>query len=198
MIKTFLEKLHQRSLNNQKAQKFVPVLGENLSVKNAPKLSAKYLVDKICKIKQIQNIQVTLRIFLNQLNFFLKKLSPKEDSSKTTISKVLSRILYRNKISKQQYNFSKDMISLEVHDMQQKAKFLKERKFQGKNTTFIRLRFLQKFMACSEVLAPKINWNPPGAKFFKPILILKIYIQPLSRKPSPPPPWPQNVLTYLT
>ena len=65
MIKTFLEKLHQRSLNNQKAQKFVPVLGENLRVKNAPKLSAKYLVDKICKIKQIQNIQVTLRIFLN-------------------------------------------------------------------------------------------------------------------------------------
>ena len=32
-----------------------------LSVKNAPKLSAKYLEDKIFKIKIIQNISVTLR-----------------------------------------------------------------------------------------------------------------------------------------
>ena len=40
------------------------VLHENLSVKNAPELSAKYLEDKIFKIKMIQNISVTLRIFL--------------------------------------------------------------------------------------------------------------------------------------
>ena len=49
--------------------------------------------------------------------FFLEKPSPKEDSSITTISKVLSRILNRKKTSKQQYNFCKNMISLEVHDM---------------------------------------------------------------------------------
>ena len=44
--------------------KFVPVLDENLSVKNAPKLSAKHLEDKIFKIKIMQNISVTLRTFL--------------------------------------------------------------------------------------------------------------------------------------
>ena len=45
-------------------QKFVTVLDENLSVKNYPKLSAKYLEDKIFKIKIIQNILLTLRTFL--------------------------------------------------------------------------------------------------------------------------------------
>ena len=54
----------KKSVNNQKAQKFVPVLDENLSVKNAPKRSAKYLEDKIFKIKTTQNISVTLRTFL--------------------------------------------------------------------------------------------------------------------------------------
>ena len=60
----------KRTVNNQEVQKFVPVLEGNLSVKNAPKLSAKYLQDKICKIKQMQNIPLTLRAFLNQLKTF--------------------------------------------------------------------------------------------------------------------------------
>ena len=64
------EKLHQQSINNQKVQKFVPVLDGNLSVKNASKPSTKYLEDKICKIKQIQNIPLTLRIFLNKIRIF--------------------------------------------------------------------------------------------------------------------------------
>ena len=51
-------------------QKFVPVLDGNLSVKKAPKPSAKYLEDKICKIKQIQNIPLILRIFLNKIRIF--------------------------------------------------------------------------------------------------------------------------------
>ena len=72
MIKNLQEKLHHGSLNNQKVQTFVPVLDGNLSVKNAPKLSAKYLEDKICKIKQMQNIPVTLRTFLNHLELFRK------------------------------------------------------------------------------------------------------------------------------
>ena len=49
----------------------------------------------------------------------LEKLNTKEDSSKTTISKVLSKrkkISHRKKISKQQYNLCKTKISLEVHD----------------------------------------------------------------------------------
>ena len=59
---------------------------------NAPKPFAKYLGDKTCKIKQMQSISVTLRTYINQVNFSLEKLNPKEDSSKTTISKVLSKI----------------------------------------------------------------------------------------------------------
>ena len=56
--------------NFQEVQKFVAVLEENLSMQNAPKLSAKYLQDKICKIKQMQNIPVTLRAFLSRLKSF--------------------------------------------------------------------------------------------------------------------------------
>ena len=46
---------------------------------------------------------------------FSEKLSTKEDSSKTTISKFLSKIPNRKKTSKQQYNLCKAKISLEVH-----------------------------------------------------------------------------------
>ena len=58
------------SVNNQKVQNVVPVLEGNLSVRNAPKLSAKCLQDKICKIKQMQNIPVTLKTCLNQLKTY--------------------------------------------------------------------------------------------------------------------------------
>ena len=58
--------------NFQEVQKFVAVLEENLSMQNAPKLSAKYLQDKIYKIKQMQNIPVTLRAFLSRLKSFKK------------------------------------------------------------------------------------------------------------------------------
>ena len=58
------------------------------------------------------------------------------------MSKVLSKIPNRKKTSKQQYNFCDDMISLEVYDMQWEAKLLRERQFQGNNTTFVGLRFL--------------------------------------------------------
>ena len=64
MVENFKRSYIKESINNQKMQKFVPVLDGNLSMKNAPKLSAKYFQDKICKMKQIQNISVTLRIFL--------------------------------------------------------------------------------------------------------------------------------------
>ena len=52
MTENFQDKLHQEECNNQKVQKFVLVLEENLTVKNAPKLSAKYFQDKTCKTKQ--------------------------------------------------------------------------------------------------------------------------------------------------
>ena len=38
-------------VNNDKVQKFVPVLEGDLSVENAPKLFAKYLQHKTCKTK---------------------------------------------------------------------------------------------------------------------------------------------------
>ena len=82
------------------------------------------------------------------------------------------------------------MISLEVRDMLQKAKFLRVRKLQDNNTTFVWLRFLKNFMACSEVLTRQKNWNRPSAKNCKTIIILKIYTQPLLPKPFFLPPQP--------
>ena len=87
-------------------------------------------------------------IFKSAKNFLIKR-NPKEDSSKTTISKVLSKISNKKKTSKQQYNFWKAKVYLEVHGMWWEAKFLRQRKFQGDNTIFVRLRLLQKFMVCS-------------------------------------------------
>ena len=49
MTENFQDKLHQEKCNNQKVQKFVPVLEGNLSVKNALKRSVKYLQDKTSK-----------------------------------------------------------------------------------------------------------------------------------------------------
>ena len=61
-------------------QTFVPVLEWNFTVKNAPKLSAKDSQVKICKIKQMQNIPVILRTFLNQiktLKILTLKMTPR-------------------------------------------------------------------------------------------------------------------------
>ena len=95
MTENFQDKLHQEECNNQKVQKFVPVLEENLSVKNAPKLSAKYLQDKTCKTKQMQNIPLTLEGIFKSTKSVLGKCSTKEDSSNTTTSKFFSKICDR-------------------------------------------------------------------------------------------------------
>ena len=44
----FQKNLHQ-GVSKQKVQKFLPVLEGNVSVKYAPKISAKYLLDKYAK-----------------------------------------------------------------------------------------------------------------------------------------------------
>ena len=76
-----------------------------------------------CKIFGRQNLQNQTNIkrfsspediFKSAKNFF-EKLNPKENFSKTTISKVLSKISNRQKTSKQKSNFCKAKISLEVH-----------------------------------------------------------------------------------
>ena len=46
MTENFQDKLHLEECNNQKVQRFLPVLEEHLSVENARKLSA-----NICKAK---------------------------------------------------------------------------------------------------------------------------------------------------
>ena len=53
---------------------------------------AKYLQDKTCKIKQMQNIPLTLRTFLNKKKNVLGKSRTQEDSSNTTTSEVLGKI----------------------------------------------------------------------------------------------------------
>ena len=77
----------ERTVNNQKVQKFLPVLEVNLSMKNVPKRSAKYFQAKTCEIKQMQNTPLTVDIFKSTKNV-LQKCSTKEDSSTTTTSKV--------------------------------------------------------------------------------------------------------------
>ena len=84
---------------------------------NAPKFSAKYLKDKICNIKlKVKHLSKPEYIFKPAKNF-LEKRNLIEDSSKTTISKILSKISNRKKTLNQQYNFCKAKISLEVYGM---------------------------------------------------------------------------------
>ena len=70
MTEHFQDKLRKEECKQSKVQKFVSVLERKLSMKNARKLSAKYLQDKNCKTKQTQNIPLTLRTFLTQLKTF--------------------------------------------------------------------------------------------------------------------------------
>ena len=72
---------------------------------------------KHAKSKKIQKHPSNLENIFKSAKNNLEKLTTKEDSSKTTISKVLNKIPNRKKISKQQYNFFKAKISLEVHGM---------------------------------------------------------------------------------
>ena len=96
----------QEDCNNQKVQKFVPVLEENLSVKNAPKLSAKYLQDKTCKTKQMQNILLTLKDIFKSTKSVLGKCSTKEDSSNTSTSKVFSKICNKKNLHSNNTTFT--------------------------------------------------------------------------------------------
>ena len=96
----------------------MPVLDGNLSVKHAPKPSAKYLEDKMWKIKLVKKHFSKLEDISKSAKNFLEKHKPKKDSSKTTISKVLSKISNKKKTSKQQCNICKEAnISLKLHGM---------------------------------------------------------------------------------
>ena len=66
----------------------------------------------------------------------LGKRNTKQDSSNTATSKVLSKISNRKKTPKQQYNFCMAKISLEVHGVQWRAKFLREKNLRQQDGRF--------------------------------------------------------------
>ena len=112
MTENFQDKLHQEECNNQKVQKFVPVLEENLSVKNAPKLSAKYLQDKTCKTKQMQNIPLTLEdIFKSTKSVLAPRRTPPTLPHLKFSAKFVTERTFIVTIA----NFSIAKSSLEVH-----------------------------------------------------------------------------------
>ena len=98
MTENVQDKLHQEECNNRNVQKCVPVLEENLSVRNAPKRSAKYLQDKTRKTKQMENIPLTFEDIFKSTKNILGKCSTKEDSSNTITSKVFSKIWNRKNL----------------------------------------------------------------------------------------------------
>ena len=101
---------------------------------NAPKPSIKYLKDKICKIKQTQNIPVTLGTFLNQSKKKPqnRKLNSKEESLELPYLNFSAKFLTEKKTNlKKQYNFCKDVISSEFRDMSQPAKLLRSENFKA-------------------------------------------------------------------
>ena len=120
----------------------------------------------------MQNISEALRTFSNPLKTFQKNLHLERNPLKVPYLNFKAKLLTR----------AYQEICLEVRGMQWEAKFLKERKRHDNNTNFVRLRILQKFMACNEVLIPRNKLKPPSPKMFKPIQVLKIYPYPLLPK----------------
>ena len=67
----------------------------------------------------------------------LEKRNRKEDSSKTTISKVPGKFSNRKKLQSNNTTFCNTNISLENPVVKWEAKYLRERKVQGKNTNSV-------------------------------------------------------------
>ena len=104
MIENVQEKLKQGGRKQSKGPKICASIRWDLECKQCSKT--------FCTIFGRQNMQNQTNNFKSAKNL-LDKLNTKEDSSKTTISKVERN--NRKKSSKQQYNFCK--ISLELHGM---------------------------------------------------------------------------------
>ena len=97
MTENLQEKLHQGERKQLKGSKILQNFLQN-----------------IWKIKYAKSNPEDI---LKSAKNFLENLNTKEDSSKTTISKFLSKISNRKKTSKQYYNFRKAKTSLEVHGL---------------------------------------------------------------------------------
>ena len=122
MIENLKKKLHQEESKQSKSANILASSRWGFEGEKYSKTYPKKLQHKICKIKQCwticsvimmikaKNIPVNQRTFLNQIKTFSKTTNTREDISKTTIFEVLSKISYRNKISKQplwSYYFSR-------------------------------------------------------------------------------------------
>ena len=103
-MKNFKGNYTKGSVKNKKC-KICPSITWELECAKYPKTFC-----KICGRQNIQN-QTNAKDFSNPEDIlksdknFLEKLKPKYDSSKTTTSKVLSKIPHKKKTSKQQYHF---------------------------------------------------------------------------------------------
>ena len=64
MIENSQDELYQLERNKVKVLNFVLALDRNWRAKNTPKLSLKYLKDRICKIKQYLNY---ILMIINQI-----------------------------------------------------------------------------------------------------------------------------------
>ena len=98
MTENLLEKLHQRERKQVKDAKMLQNFLQNIWKKN------------------MQN-QTNAKHFRNPEDIFKSAKNFLEKLNLTTISKFLSKIPNRKKTSKQQYNFCKAKISVEVHGM---------------------------------------------------------------------------------
>ena len=96
------DELYQLEKNKQNVLNFVLTLGRSWRTKNAPKLSSKYLKDRICKIKRYLNyilliinqyILVILRTFLNQQKIYEKLYTNRSSHMRCSIEKVFLKIL---------------------------------------------------------------------------------------------------------
>ena len=118
----------RRSVNNQKVHKLLPVLEGNLSFKNAPKLSAKYLQD-------MQN-QRNAKHSINSEDIFksiknvLEKRNTQGDFSNTTSSKFLSKICNRKDLHGNNTTFPWPKVFLEVPVAWWGPKFLRKENFK--------------------------------------------------------------------
>ena len=121
MIENLQDKLYQLENKQAKGAKLRANI-RSWGAKNVPKLSSKYLKDRICKIKQYlnnryliihQNILAILRTFLN-LKKKMKNSTPNELPQLLLLNTEFARkIPNRKKISNEHFNLCEAEVSLD-------------------------------------------------------------------------------------
>ena len=117
MIESLQEKLHQEECKQSKCAKVCASIRWELECEKRSKTFYKIFGRQNMRNQKYAKDSSNSEDIFKSAKNFLEKLNTKEDSNKTTISKIESKIRNRKKTSKQQYNFCKAKISLEVHGM---------------------------------------------------------------------------------